>query len=123
MHHFIYCEKDTFLYNEEIARYKNFGLDPFLEVGAISKFSRTYKVSSSISTSGSNDLINSHVSNFNGNFTGSLCGIASSITGSVVCGLATCLSVFISDDNGNYILDDQSNFIYISEEDLQIFPS
>ena len=123
MHHFIYCEQDSFLYNEEVARYKNFGLDPFLEVGAVSKFSRTYRVSSSVSTSGSNDAINSHVSSFTGIFTGSLCGIATTLTGSVVCGLSTCLSVFILDDNNNYIVDDGNNFIYISDEDVVIFPA
>lgn len=128
MHHFIFCQKDTFIYSEETARKKNFGLTPYVEVGCINKLSRTYRTASLAATTLSSELINRYVQNFNGQFTGSIYCATGSVSGSVNCNAAAspggiCGPLGVVDEFGNIITEDDGDVLYVSvDEDFFVFP-
>jgi hypothetical protein len=128
MHHFIFCQKDTFIYSEETARRRNFGLDGYVEIGCVNKLSRTFRTASQSSTVLSSELINRYVQNFNGSFSGSIYCATGSVSGSVNCDGATspggiCAPLGIVDEFGNIIMEDDGDPAYISvDEDFFVFP-
>lgn len=126
MHHFIFCQKDTFVYSEETARRKNFGMTPYIEVGCINKLSRTFRTSSLGTSALSSELVNRYVVNFNGSFTGSIYCATGSVSGSVNCGSSAggiCGAVGIVDEFGNIITEDDGDVLFISvDEDFFVFP-
>lgn len=128
MHHFIFCQKDTFIYSEETARNKNFGLSPYVEVGCVNKLSRTFRTASIVTTTlSSNELINRYVRNFTGNFTGSIYCATGSVSGSLNCDSSgfggTCGPVGVIDEFGNIITEDDGDVVWISvDSDFFVFP-
>ena len=116
MHHFIFCKKDSLIYNDESVSSKNFGLDPYIEVGCVNKLSRTFKTSSLVLMGNSNELIARYVHNFNGIFTGALFCSTGSISGSVNC---NCDPTRIVDEFNDSMIDESGNFIWlIPPEDI-----
>jgi hypothetical protein len=128
MHHFIFCQKDSTIYNEEVARNKNFGLDKFVEVGCVNKLSRTFRTASVITTTISSELINRYVQNFNGYFTGSICLGTGSVSGSVNClgslsSGGACAPTQVIDEYGNFVTEDDGDYVYITlDQDFFVFP-
>jgi len=128
MHHFIFCQKDTFIYNEETARRKNFGTSPYVEVGCVNKLSRTFRTASLSTTTLSSELVNRYVQNFNGYFTGSIYCATGSVSGSVNCSAASspggiCGPAGIVDEFGNIITEEDGDALYLStDEDFFVFP-
>jgi hypothetical protein len=128
MHHFVFCQKDTFIYSEETARQKNFGLDKFVEVAATNTLSRTYRTSSMVASQTERQLINRYVQNFNGDFSGSICDGSGEVSGSIVCNSTlapggSCRPTYVLDEFGNVVIDDNGNVIYLSsDEDFFVFP-
>lgn len=108
MHHFIFCKKDSLIYNDEELRSKNFGLDSYIEIGCVNKLSRTFKTSSLVDAS--DELVIRYIKNFTGTFTGIIYCSTGSISGSVNC---NCDPTRIVDDFNNYIIDDSDNFIWL----------
>lgn len=125
MHHFIFCQKDTFIYSEETAREKNFGLTPYIEVGSVNKLSRTFRTASFASTAISNELVSRYVRNFTGTFTGSISCATGSVSGSVNCSTygITCQPLGVVDEFGNILTEDDGDPLYLlSDEDFSVFP-
>ena len=128
MHHFIFSHKDSFIYSEEVARARNFGLDKFVEVGCINKLSRTYRTSSLALTSLAIETVNRYVTNFNGNFTGSICFATASVSGSVNCNGylspgGICAPRGIVDEFGNIVDLGNGDLAALSlDEDFFVFP-
>ena len=116
MHHFIFCKKDTLIYNEEYLRSKNFGLDHYVEIGCVNKLDRTFKTSSLVLRNNSVELMSGYVQNFNGTFTGSIYCSTGSINGTVIC---NCDPTGITDEFNDSMIDDFGNIIYlIPPEDI-----
>lgn len=84
MHHFIFCKKDTLILNDEVLFDKNFSLDKFLEIGAVSKLDFNYE-KSNLQSIFSNKLISENLINFTGNFTGSIHCASGSVSGIINC--------------------------------------
>ena len=128
MHHFVFSHKDTFIYNEELARRRNFGLDKFVEVGCVNKLSRTYRTSSLTPSSLSVELVNRYVVGFNGSFTGSISFASGSVSGSVNCNGylspgGICAPLGIVDEFGNLVTEDDGDITSLSfDEDFFVFP-
>jgi hypothetical protein len=128
MHHFVFSHKDSFVYSEEVARKRNFGLDKFVEVGCVNKLSRTYRTASLAPSSLSAEFINRYVINFNGSFTGSICLASGSVSGSLNCNGylspgGICAPLGIVDEFGNLVIEDDGDFSALSfAEDFFVFP-
>lgn len=128
MHHFVFSHKDSFVYSEEVARKRNFGLDKFVEVGCVNKLSRTYRTSSLAPSSLAVELINRYVINFNGSFTGSISFASASVSGSVNCNGylspgGICAPLGIVDEFGNFLIEDDGDTVELSfTEDFFVFP-
>jgi len=126
MHHLIYCKSDSFIYNEETARERNFGRDPYLQIGSVNLLTRTTRTGSNDNT-GISGVISTRVTNFTGIFTGSLCG-SGSVTGSIDCDSSysiggLCEPLWLTDEDGNPIIDDSGSYIGITiDSDFFIFP-
>ena len=116
MHHFIFCKKDTLIYNDESIRSKNFGLDPYLEIGCVNKLDRTFKTSSLVLRDNAVELMSGYVQHFNGTFSGSIYCSTGSISGSVNC---NCDPTRMVDEFNDSMIDDSGNFIWlIPPEDI-----
>jgi len=128
MHHFIFCQKDTFIYNEETARSRNFGLDGYVEVGCINKLSRTFRTASLATSTLSSEMINRYVQNFNGSFSGSIYCATGSVSGSVNCDAASspggiCGPLGIIDEFGNLVIEDDGDGVSLTlNQDFFVFP-
>lgn len=127
MHHLVFCQSDSFLYNEPSAKKLNFGFDKCLEVGSINKMSRTYITASLNAALLSSTFVSIRVSNFNGFFTGSIfCSTTGSATGSVNCVGSTtpgglCGPTEVIDEFGNMVIEDDGDGVSISL-DSEFFP-
>ena len=116
MHHFIFCKKDSLIYNDESVSSKNFGLDPYIEVGCVNKLSRTFKTSSLTLIDEPDELINRYVHDFTGTFRGNIYCSSGSISGSVNC---NCDPTRIIDEFDDSMIDDSDNLIWsIPPEDI-----
>lgn len=128
MHYHIYCQKDTFIYNDELCRSKNFGLERSIEIGCTNRLSRTYRTSTLYPSEVSNELINRYVTNFNGDFTGSIILSTGSVSGSLNCDSylspgGVCSPASIIDESGNYITDESDDVTALSlTSEFFIFP-
>ncbi len=108
MHHFIFCKKDSLIYNDESIRSKNFGLDPCIEIGCVNKLSRTFKTSSLILMNEPDELINRYVYDFTGTFRGNIYCSTGSISGSVYC---NCEPTNLIDDDDDQLIEDDGDEI------------
>lgn len=128
MHHFVYCQKDTFIYNEESARTINFGLDKVVEISTVNKLSRTFKTVLSTTEVKFSLVTSENFQNFTGYFTGSICDSTGSVAGLLNCGShlspgGLCEPVGVEDDNGNSLILDDGNGVFLSlPSDFFIFP-
>lgn len=126
MHHFIFCKKDTLILNDEVLFDKNFSLDKFLEIGAVSKLDFNYE-KSNLQSIFSNKLISENLINFTGNFTGSIHCASGSVSGIINCVSINqpggiCEPVNSVDDNGNIITDENGDTIILTgPEDFYYF--
>lgn len=108
MHHFIFCKKDSLIYNDESIRSKNFGLDPYIEIGCVNKLSRTFKTSSLTLMNEPDELINRYVYDFTGTFRGNIYCSTGSISGSVYC---NCEPTNLIEDDGDQLIEDDGDEI------------
>lgn len=122
MHHFIFSSKDTFISNNDGLSSKNFGIDQFIHVGSTNIPSISYEESASSHTFSNGVIVSEYVQNFVGSFTGSLfCG-ESVLIGDIICNIDSCFSYPLFDDNGNYIITDGDEYLFIDSGDVFIFP-
>ena len=128
MHHFVFSQKDSFVYSEEVARKRNFGLDKFVEVGCVNKLSRTYRTTSLLPIEPSNELVNRYVVDFHGSFTGSMSCSSGSVSGSLNCNGylspgGICAPLGVVDEFGNLLIEDDGELIRLTfDSDFFVFP-